>query len=299
MRSFVDVLLIASFEVKRAVRTWRAMAMGLIYCIGMGGGVWVFTKLLYAAEKAAAETMQVAVPSKPGVLIKEAMEREDFREMVVNATGNTEVMKMLDVVPILALVVMMIGVAMLPFFAATASAECISLDRSNRALRYEIARTGRLEFVFGRYLGQATLSLTATAVSAMVAWGGGIYLMAGQDPGTLLFYIALFLLKAWVFSLPFLGLGVCISQMSSSPAWSRVLVLGLTVGSWPIYWALLGLAQIDSLAQLEVVSRLFPHHWVSYLWVGNFDFLIAAMVLAIQSLLLVLLGFVRFWRVDL
>ena len=50
--------------------------------------------------------------------------------------------------------------------------------------------------------------------------------MVGNDPIMLAMGLGVLGLRAWLFGLPFIGLGVAWSQWTASPNWARVLAVG-------------------------------------------------------------------------
>ena len=203
-----DILLVARFEVMRAIRTWRAMALFLMYGIASGGGAYTFTRILLAMENALAVEMGSPKVRVPGAMLGELMQRDSFRSFLSFMVGSDTVMERILDVPVLAVCHLALCFALTPFFAAGASAECISIDMGSRALRFEVLRTGRLELVSGRYVGQMILTGLAIALSVPIVWGIGLIYMTGNDPVELGGWLAWLSIRAWAFGMPFIGLGV-------------------------------------------------------------------------------------------
>ena len=51
MRSFLDVWLVAGFEIKRSIRTWRALALVLLYGIAATGWAYLVVQAIGAMEQ--------------------------------------------------------------------------------------------------------------------------------------------------------------------------------------------------------------------------------------------------------
>ena len=83
--------------------------------------------------------------------------------------------------------------------------------------RFVLFRTTRGIWCCGKFAGQAVLLLVALLLSGLAAWVVGVIRMAtfaSLDTGV---KILIFSLKAWVYSLSYLGLALGVSQMTRSP----------------------------------------------------------------------------------
>ena len=300
-----DILLVARFEVMRAIRTWRAMALFLMYGIASGGGAYTFTRILLAMENALAVEMGSPKVRVPGAMLGELMQRDSFRSFLSFMVGSDTVMERILDVPVLAVCHLALCFALTPFFAAGASAECISIDMGSRALRFEVLRTGRLELVSGRYVGQMILTGLAIALSVPIVWGIGLIYMTGNDPVELGGWLAWLSIRAWAFGMPFIGLGVAASQLTTSPAWARVMAIGATLLTWVTYTVFNGLARWESQANdgewvwlYDAITNLLPQGWMHLTWSPT-SWPLAAGLFATVGVALMLAGYAYFARRDL
>ncbi|MEZ4317108.1 MAG: hypothetical protein R3F61_06380 [Myxococcota bacterium] len=299
MTSLRDILLVARFEVLRAIRTWRAVALFLLYAIAYGGAAYVFLAILHALENQVARQLGVATTDTPGALLGPLLKSEMFQEMVLGMTGNPRLVEEVAVIPPLAIFAMWLGLLLIPFFAASASAECISIDMASRALRFEALRTGRLELVLGRFVGQLVLTAVASGVAAVVVWGMGMTMMVGNSPLQLAYWLVVLTGKAWSFSIPFAGLGVAASCLTTSPAWARVMAIGATAGSWVVYAVARYFEGGTYTIFADLTLQLLPQGWLRMLWEPGFGWLLPALVCATLGAAAVGLGFARFAARDL
>lgn len=294
-----DIGLVARFEVLRALRTWRALALFLLYAIAYGGAAYIFVAVLHAMENSVARNLRVATTDTPGALLDTLQKSETFRELVLGMTGNERIVDELIATPPLALFAMWLGLLLIPFFAASASAECISIDLGSRSLRYEALRTGRLEIVLGRFGGQLVLTAMASAVAVGVTWGMGMGFMIGNHPVLLGVALIVMTTKAWAFSVPFAGLGVAASAMTSSPAWARVLAIGGTAGSWVAYGVARWMEGGTLWFVADLALQILPQGWLRTLWEPGLGWLLPAFVCVALGLAAVGVGHVRFASRDL
>lgn len=298
LRSLLDTLLVARFELMRALRTWRALALAVLYVIALSGATYIYVRILWFIEAGLAETLGVPMTEKPGAMMDELMDNGELQRMIREMSGTPDAVEYLLTWPLLAVWGLWIGILLLPFLATSASAECISIDMSTRALRFEALRTGRAELVLGRFFGQVGLTGIAAICGLSGAWLVGMTQMVGNDPVFLATGLAALGLRAWLFGLPFIGLGVAFSQLTASPNWARVLAVGSTAGSW-IAFGLAREFRDTSWGWLcDLVLQVLPQGWLQGLWTPN-EWLISGLVYIALSLCAVGLGFVRFARRDL
>jgi hypothetical protein len=295
-----DVVLVARFEVLRAVRTWRAVALLALYGIASGGAAWLFTRLVWVLENTVARQLGVAETEVPGAMLDRLVASETWREVVGAMTGAPHLVERIVQIPPLAMFDLWFGFLLVPFFAASASAECLAIDVQSRAIRYEALRTGRLELVLGRFAGQLFLTSAATLLSVIVAWAVGLGFMVVERPLELLSWLLAFAPRAWAFSVPFVAIGVAASQVTASPAWARVLALGGTAGSWTLF----GLARwAEAEGWLPIASdlalQLLPQGWLRGLWEPGAGWLASAGACLALGGAILSLGYVRFARRDL
>lgn len=299
MGSLRDSLLIARFEVLRAVRTWRALALIVLHLVAASGGAYLFTRLIGLLENAAADQLGVPTTETPGAMLDTLLQGDQLQELLGAMVGSEHLVAQILDIPVLAIFHLWMGFLILPFFGASASAESVAIDVQSGAVRYEVLRTGRLELVLGRLLGQLALTLVASALSVGGVWAVGMWFMVGNDPLELAAWLGWLTLRAWAFAVPFVGLGVACSQLTSSPAWARVLAVAGTAGSWVAF----GFARWAESAQHTLVAdlalQLLPQGWMRGLWEPGLGWVPAATVCLVLGVAMAALGFARFARRDL
>ncbi len=294
-----DLLLVARFEVFRAIRTWRALALLVLYGVASAGSSYLFVRFVGLLENSLAQQLGVPETRTPGAMLDRLVTSDMWHDVVEGMSGSPHLADQLVQIPPIAMFHLWVGFLLVPFFAASASAECIAIDVQTRAIRYELLRTGRLEVVVGRFVGQAAITAAASALSVAVVWVVGLGFMVGNHPLELLGWLVVFTPRAWLFGLPFVALGVAASQLTASPAWARVMAVGATAGSW----VLLGLArwiEVDSdwPVVADVALQILPQGWLRGFWEPGLGWMpSAAACLALSGAALVL-GYLRFSRRD-
>ena len=298
--SLRDTLLVARYELLRNLRTWRAVALCALYLTASAGGAYIFTRGLLAMETAAAGVLMVPATEKPGAMTDKLIERGDIEKLVGEmVSDDSDVIERLMRWPLLTWFHVWLAMLLIPFVAVTSAAECIAVDMQSRAVRYECVRTGRLEFVFGRFLGQVLLMGAASLLSVAGTWFVGMTAMVGNHPLELLSSLLYVTPLVVALTLPFIGVGVAFSQITASPNVARVLGLITVVGSWMVW----GLAH-----ELEggwawwfwgPLQYAMPQEWMWKSWQPFPEWCIAAAIMALLGMTFTAFGFPLFHRRDL
>jgi hypothetical protein len=295
-----DVWLVARFEILRAIRTWRAVALLVLYAVASGGSAWLFTKFVGLLENSIAEQLHVAKTEVPGTMLGELVRSDTWHDVLEAMTGSPQLVDVLVAVPPLALFHLWFGFLIVPFFASSTSAECLAIDVQSRAIRYEAQRTGRLELVLGRFAGQLALTGLAAAASVGIVWIVGMTFMVGNAPLGLAGWLLLLAPRAWLFGVPFVALGVTASQVTSSPAWARVLAIGGTAGSWVLFGVARWVeAETDWAVLSDVALQLLPQGWLRGLWEPGVGWIPSAVACTALGAAFLSAGYLRFSRIDL
>lgn len=230
-REFVrDVGLVARFELAEALRSKLLIVMVLLF-VGAGAlAAWGFTRMVASIEENAAKVTGAPPTKRAGGAMKRLRDSGSYRELLrVFLRDDAKADYFAAIPPI----VVFFGWAMFtftPFLVLFTSSESIATDVANRAIRYSVLRTGRLQFALGKALGQALIVAGVTALSALVFyWIAWTSLDHFEYRAT-----ALGMLSYWprvlVFTLPFLGWAMFASMVTRSANLARILSLGGGIG---------------------------------------------------------------------
>jgi hypothetical protein len=294
-----DALLVARFELLRAVRTWRALALFVLYAVAAAGAAWLFAQFVGMLENTVADQLGVARTETPGAMLDTLVASDTWRDVVSELVGSERLVAYVLEVPPLALFDVWFSFVIVPFFAASAAAECLAIDVRSRAIRFEAGRTGRLELVFGRFLGQVALTAAATFGAAVVVWGTGWATMVLDEPLVVFGWLLAFVPRSLAFALPFVALGVTASQITSSPAWARALAIGLTAVSWVLYVVAINYEDTGWGPLCDVAFQVLPQGWLRGLWEPGAGWAGSGLALVGLTLAVLSAGYVRFAGRDL
>ena len=152
--SIRDMLHIAFFQVIRAIRTRTILFLSIIYLLLSTGTAWITRGLVHQLEIQAANTLRVPQTKTPGAMIETLRQQESFRSMISSMIPDSDMLEWALSLPVLTIFHFWMSLIFLPFIVTVIGAEVISPSINDRSLRYEVLRTGRLELIFGRFLGR-------------------------------------------------------------------------------------------------------------------------------------------------
>ena len=294
-----DTLVVGRFHLMRAVRSRSAIVLCLVMAIVHMGGAWVFTQILKAMENSAAAALRVPATDRPGAMLSVLRERDDFRDFIGGLIPDPALLEWALNLPYLSVGHFWIALGTLPFLAAAAGSEVLSGDIKNRSLRYEVVRTGRLEVVCGRFLGQALLIFLAVLVANAGTWIMAMTAMVEQPAVRQIVTLLSFTPRLCAWSLPFLGIGVAASMITSNTNAARAMALTATIATF-VAWGYLTARGSNDLGVLVVpLTQVLPQSQMLALWDSGLGWLVPSSILAIFGGVLSLSTFPIFARRNL
>jgi len=281
LSSLRDTFVVSRFHLVRSLRTRSAVLLCLALTTMAMGGAWVFTRVLGEFENAAAQALGVPPTHKPGAMYAVLQEREHFIKFMTEIVNSADRVEWAFSLPFLSVTHFYLLLGTLPFLAAAAGAEVLAGDVKDRSLRYEILRTGRIELVMGRFLGQLLLVFVAVMVASTGTWVIAMTCMVEQDPLLQMSTLLALAPRLCAWSVPFLGLGVAFSQVAGTLNGARAMAIGMTILSF-IGWGTLhspGLLKYDLGVLRHVLEALLPQEYMLDLWGAGSGWLASAAVL--------------------
>lgn len=297
LTSLRDALAVASFHVRRARRTRTLLALCVVYVIAAGGVAWIFRTVVHHMEKAAADVLRVPQTDTPGAMIDTLRTQDEFRRMMEGLIPDPQLLDWAMGLPVLTVSHFWMALGLLPFLAAAAGSEVLAPSVHDRSLRFELVRTGRLELVYGRWLGQAALVALATTLSVVGPLFIGEVFMVEQPFGQTLQVLVGMTPPLVAWTLPFLGLGVATSQLTANTNFARILALLGVTTTW-VFYGLTFSERIKEKAPwaIDLISPLLPQSYMADLWGPGAGWLTSGGILLGLGLAFALLGYPRFAR---
>jgi hypothetical protein len=166
-------------------------------------------------------------------------------------------------------------------------------------LRFEVVRTGRMEIVGGRLLGQIVAVWAGVVASALGTVLVDALTMARPEAPRLAWTLGTDLPALLLWALPWVGLGVASSSVTRAPAIARTLAPALAF----LGWVLWGLSQADGGPRAPLLrsaaEAVLPQGQLSALLRGGWDLAAAAVVLSAMAVVWAYLSWPHFRRRDL
>ena len=298
--SIRDTFFIAYFHILRAIRTKTMLFLFVVYLLISGGTAWFGRAIIHEFEKQTADALMVPQTKTPGAMMETLRTQDNFHRLISSMVPDPELVEWAMTLPVLTIFHYWISLAVLPFIVAIIGAEMIAPTIKDRSLRYELLRTGRLELVMGRFLGQGLLVGAGTLLACIAPLIIGHFFMVQQPFFDTIWTLLSFVPKLVVWSLPFLGLGIALSMMTQVTNLARILALASVAGSWILYGYLLFQEEGGEHPLLvAIVSPLIPQHHGTALWFPSWDWLLSGSILCTMSIVYCMAGYPLFARRNL
>lgn len=291
---------VARGELADSIRSRRVMILGLLYVAGSAAATLLFISFLQKIERQLAESLGLAVAANTGSVTATLWKSTAFRRMLTSLAGDADLARALLAVPPLGLFYGWLSCAFAPALVMLTSSARVSEEIWSGSVRFALFRVSRLEWILGKYLGQAGQLALALLLSAVAAWLAGMLRMQAFDAGATALAMLRFALVAWIFSLAYLGLATAVSQLCAVPN----LALAFGFLSLIVMKVLSGVADHYSGSGWrrlwDVVLALTPGGHRQDLWRSDPAHLLpATLFLLTLSAAFLLAGYVRFARRDL
>ena len=223
MRSLARIFHVALAEWAGAVRSRRALVLLLLYLVAavmcMYGTISIFSKM----ETELAQVLQLPEAEQTGVVSKTLWTSKPFRKMTRAVIRNDLVFRDIEGRHPIELVYAWFVFLCAPLLVVLVAGNRVADDLRSGAVRYAIVRCTRTEWSVGKYVGQALMLVCALAASAVGAWI--VALCRLSDAGALLPAMFGWGVRAWIYSLAWLGVALGISHLTRTG--SRATALGI------------------------------------------------------------------------
>lgn len=299
---FRSTLTVANHELADSIRSRRAIVLLILYFAGSIAGTLIFIKILHEVESQVVKAVGLDPAKNPGGVTATLWESSAFKEIVFHLVGNRETAEELLRIPPIALFYGWLSFAFGPMLVILTAAPRIAEEVWSGSVRFALFRTSRNAWCMGKFVGQACQLLIALLLSALGAWLVGLIRIEHFPAFPSAISMASFALKAWVYSLAFLGLATGISQFFSSP----------NIASAISFIALIVMAALGGISSFfanpdtiwgrtwDLVNLLIPSGYKIDLWRTDPAHVIPAVVfLTALSLVYMLIGQSYFSRRDL
>lgn len=289
----------ALFECACAVRARRALVILVLYLLASVGCMYGTVGACAKLEEELTKVLQVPGTGRTGAVSEELWQSGPFRRMVRTLVKDKLVYERIVGIHPVELVYAWFVFLFVPLLAVLTAGNRVAEEIGSGAVRYAIVRETRAEWAAGKYIGQLLLTGGAIAAGALGAWIVALCRLSGGGVTGLLPAMLGWGLRAWIYSVAWIGLALGVSHLTKSGA--RATAFGVCAitgcGIWPGLLALL--QRVYELPELEVLDALVPSGARCYLWRGGVEPLVCAFFhLAVLGAAYLAVGYAVFRRRD-
>ena len=299
-RALPTLGIVAANELSDSIRSRRVIVMFLLYLAGAMGATALFITFLHSIEGQLVQTLGLDAPKDAGSVTATLWKSKPFRDLLSHLIGDKKLAETLLDVPPLALFYGWLSCAFTPLLVMLTASARISEEIASGSIRFVLFRAGRAPWLLGKFAGQAAQIFVALILSALGAWLIGWFRMTGYDGWPTAYHMLWFAVKAWLYSLPFLGLALGISQLCAIP--NLALAFGfMSLVTASVLTSLSAWLAGDGWRRLwDLVNVLTPAAHRQALWWNDAEHLVPATVFLLTlSALYLFAGYARFVRRDL
>ena len=225
-----DTLLIAAHDYRDAFRSRRLMVWLVLYlCVAICSTL-IFTFALKLVEDQIADAISIQKSEKAGSVTKSIQKNPMFHKAVHEMIEDEEFADELLSYHPLTLFFGFFSFFCMPFLVIILCSDTIAKDVQSRYVRFNLFRTSRAAYAIGKTLSASSILLFALAISTFIVMIIGVLRLHSYDFLGSFPVMMGFMLKCWIFSIPFLGVALFASQLSKTP--TKALFFGLVLLSF-------------------------------------------------------------------
>ena len=297
LRNVQQISVTAFHELRDGLRSRWAIVLLVLYVVGSIAASYFFSKFLAHLERQISGLMGLD-ESVTGTVTASLWESPMYRRMLKEMLDSRELAEALAPIPPMALFFGSLSLIMMPIFVMLMASPRVAAEMESGSARFVLFRTSRLTWCFGKFWGQAMMLLPVLLISAIAAWGFGLIRLRGFDPWVSAHYTLIFGIKAFVYSLAWLGLATCASQLTRSSIIATIIGILILV-AFGILDGVTRWQMGDGVSQIwDAIRQMLPQaYWKDLWWPGWDRMFYGGFMLLLLSHLYILTGyFFTSWR---
>lgn len=267
MKALRDIMLVAVHEGFDALRSRRALVVLLLYMAAALCNMHWSINLLHRLENELATVLQLPASERAGVISTALWKSKPFQRMMRQMTQNDLVLQDITGKHPAELIYAFFAFFYTPLLVVLVAGNRIAEEIGSGSVRYTIFRISRAGWSVGKFLGQTLMIGLALLLSGLGAYAVARYRLAGSGAPDLLLNIVQWSARAWLYSIPFLGLAMGLSHLTRSA--SRATVLGILAVTVCFVLSILirhFSAESGWRAVLPAIGMLLPDEYKMCLW---------------------------------
>lgn len=301
MNSLRQLWRVACYEWFDALRSRRALVVLLLYMAVAVCNMYWSISLLGKLEKELVTMLQLPPSEQTGVVSTALWKSKPFQRLMKEMTRNDAVLNDITGKHPVELIYAWFAFFYTPLLVVLVAGSRIAEDLGSGAVRYIVFRTSRATWSLGKFFGQALMIGFALLLSGVGAYAVAKFRLSGSGTPDLLFNMLQWSGRAWIFSIPYLGLAMGLSHLTKSS--SKATVIGIVaIAACFIATILLRHFSGDTgwRACLPYLAVLVPEDHKMYLWRSSLAPLVTGTVyLVTLGFCYLLAGYALFRKRDI
>jgi ABC-type transport system involved in multi-copper enzyme maturation permease subunit len=262
----------------------------------MNGSISVLGKM----EKELAVVLQLPESEKTGIVSASLWKSKPFTKIVRATVGEGPVLDDIFGRHPVELLYAWFAFLCAPLIAVLVCGTRVSDDLRSGAVRYMLVRETRLEWTLGKYVGQTFMIGVSLAASSLGAVSVAFFRLSPEIATELAFPMLTWGVRAWIYSLAWIGLALGLSHLTRSPG--RATALGIfTICFFAVASPLIGYfhSHFGLPNAVLQIRMLFPSSPESLLWRSSLTPLVSGTFhLLMLGLVYLMVGATAFSRRD-
>ena len=277
---------VACYEWFDALRSRRALVVLLLYMAAAVCNMHWSINLLHKLENELTTLLQLPKSEQTGVVSTTLWKSKPFQRLMKEMAQNDAVLKDITGKHPVELIYAWFAFFYTPLLVVLVAGNRIAEDIGSGAVRYVIFRTSRASWSLGKFVGQTLMIGLALILSGAGAYFVAAYRLSGSSTPDLFLNMVQWSGRAWIYSIPYLGLAMGLSHLTRSA--SKATVMGIIAITFCFVVSILIrhlTAETGWRSLLPYLGVLLPDEHKMYLWRN------AAAPLVTGTVYLITLGF--------
>jgi len=216
---------VACYEWFDALRSRRALVVLLLYLAAAVCNMYWSINLLHKLETELASALQLPASEQAGVVSTALWKSKPFQRMMTKMTQNDLVLRDITGKHPVELIYAWFAFFYTPLLVVLVAGNRIAEEIGSGSVRYVIFRTSRASWSLGKFVGQTLMIGLALMLSGASAYAVAKFRLAGSGTPDLFLNMVQWSLRAWIYSIPYLGLAMGLSHLTRSS--SKATVMGI------------------------------------------------------------------------
>jgi len=225
LSAFAQIWRMMCYEWFDAVRSRRVVVALLLYMAAATCTMYWSISMLGRLENQLSSLLQLPQTERTGVVSKTLWQSKHFQDMMRHSMQSDLVYQDIFGRHPVELIYAWLLFFYMPMLVVLVAANRIPEEVGSGSVRYIMFRTTRGAWVLGKFCGQLSLIALAVLCSGVCAYLVALFRLGQYVPPDILYNMLVWAAKAWVYSVPFVGLVMGLSLFTKSPGKSTIIGL--------------------------------------------------------------------------